>query len=65
MNDLEKKKEIGLKKGIQTYRILTNNDEVYIPSLSSILFAVNSCYLFMVIMLLLLYAYPRSSDVKA
>ena len=32
--------EIGLKLGIQTYQNLTNNDEVCIPSHSSILLAV-------------------------
>ena len=40
---LQKKKEIGFKiKGIQTYQILTNDDEVCmcIPSLSRILLAV-------------------------
>ena len=31
-----------LKLGIQTYQILTNNDEVCIPSLSSILLAVRT-----------------------
>ena len=38
---MPKKYEIGFKNsGIQTYQILTNNDEVCIPSLSSILLAV-------------------------
>jgi len=31
---------LALKLGIQTYQILTNDDEVCIPSLSSILLAV-------------------------
>ena len=31
---------MALKLGIQTYQILTNDDEVGIPSLSSILLAV-------------------------
>ena len=31
---------MALKLGIQTYQILTNDDEVCIPSLSSILLAV-------------------------
>jgi hypothetical protein len=30
---------LALNSGIQTYQILTNNDEVCIPSLSSILLA--------------------------
>ena len=34
------KKLQALKLGIQTYQILTNDDEVCIPSLSSILLAV-------------------------
>ena len=33
---------MALKLGIQTYQILTNEDEVCIPSLSSILLAVHS-----------------------
>ena len=36
----KKNKKLDLKLGIQTYQILTNDDEVYIPSLSSILLAV-------------------------
>ena len=32
-----------LKLGIQTYQILTNDDKVCIPSLSSILLAVELC----------------------
>ena len=32
--------KLALKLAIQTYRILKNNDEVCIPSLSSILLAV-------------------------
>ena len=35
------KKKIALKLGIQTYQILTNDDEVCIPSLSSILLGCN------------------------
>ena len=35
------KKIRNLNLGIQTYQILTNDDEVSIPSLSSILLAVN------------------------
>ena len=35
----QKNKELALKLGIQTYQVLTN-DEVGIPSLSSILLAV-------------------------
>ena len=34
--------KLALKLGIQTYQILTNDDEVCIPSLSSILLAVQS-----------------------
>ena len=37
---MPKKKEMALNLGIQTYKILTNDDEVCIPSLSSILLAV-------------------------
>ena len=36
---------MALKLGIQTYQILTNDDEVCIPSLSSILLAVQSFWL--------------------
>ena len=36
----KKDKILALKLGIQTYQILSNNDEVCIPSLSSILVAV-------------------------
>jgi hypothetical protein len=32
--------KLALKLGIETYQILTNDDEVCIPSLSSILLAV-------------------------
>ena len=35
-----KNKKLALNSGIQTYQILTNDDEVCIPSLSSILLAV-------------------------
>ena len=37
---MPKNKKLALKLGIQTYQILTNDDEVCIPSLSSILLAV-------------------------
>ena len=38
----KEKKKLALKLGIQTYQILTNDDEVCIPSLSSILLAVQA-----------------------
>ena len=37
----KKIKKLALDSGIHTYQILTNDDEVYIPSLSSILLAVS------------------------
>ena len=37
---MPKNKKLALNLGIQTYQILTNDDEVCIPSLSSILIAV-------------------------
>ena len=37
---MPRNKKLALKLGIQTYQILTNDDEVCIPSLSSILLAV-------------------------
>ena len=37
---MPKKLEIGFKIVMQTYQILTNDDEVCIPSLCSILLAV-------------------------
>ena len=37
---MPKNKKSALKLGIQTYQILKNDDEVCIPSLSSILLAV-------------------------
>ena len=37
---MQKNKKLALKFGIQTYQILTNDDEVCIASLSSILLAV-------------------------
>ena len=37
---MPKNKKLTLKLGIQTDQILTNNDEVCFPSLSSILLAV-------------------------
>ena len=36
----QKNKKLALNLGIQTYQNLTNDDEVCIPSLSSILLAV-------------------------
>ena len=36
----KKNKKLALELGMQTYQILTNDDEVSIPSLSSILLAV-------------------------
>ena len=39
-----KRQEIGFKIGKQTFQILTNDDEVCIPSLSSILLAVKAVY---------------------
>ena len=36
----QKNKKLALKLGLQAYQILTNDDEVCIPSLSSILLAV-------------------------
>ena len=36
----KKNKNLALKFGIQTYQILTNDNEVYTSSLSSILLAV-------------------------
>ena len=38
---MPKKKKLALKLGIQAYQILTNDDEVCIPCLSSILLAVS------------------------
>ena len=37
---MPKNKKLALDSGIQTNQILTNDDEVYIPRLSSILLAV-------------------------
>ena len=37
---MPKNENLALKLGIQTYQILANDDEVCIPSLSSILLAV-------------------------
>ena len=37
---MPKKKKLALKLGIQAYQILTNDDEVCVPILSSILLAV-------------------------
>ena len=36
----QENKKLALNSGIQTYQILTNDDEVCIPRLSSILLAV-------------------------
>ena len=36
----QKNKKLALRLGIQTYEILTNDDEVCVPSLSSILLAL-------------------------
>ena len=36
----KKNKKFALRLGIQTYQIMTNDDEVCIPSISSILIAV-------------------------
>ena len=41
-NAKKRKKKLALNSGIQTYQILTNDDEVCIPSFSSILLAVKS-----------------------
>ena len=38
---MPKNKKLALNSGIQTYQILTNDDEVCIQSLSSILLAVH------------------------
>ena len=38
---MQKNKKFVLKLGTQTYQVLTKNDEVCIPSLSSIFLAVN------------------------
>ena len=37
---MPKNDKLALNSGIQTYQILTNDDEAFIPSLSSILLAV-------------------------
>ena len=44
-NNSKRKKTFALKVGIQTYQILTNDDEVCIPSLSVILLAVQHFWL--------------------
>ena len=41
---MPKKDKLALKLGIQTHQILTNNDKVCIPSLSSILLVVNKTF---------------------
>ena len=41
---MPKNKKLALKLGIQTYQILTNDDEGCIPSLSSILLAVTNLF---------------------
>ena len=38
---MPKNKKLAFNSGIQTHQILTNDDEVFIPSLSSILLAVS------------------------
>ena len=45
----QKKKKLALNSRIQTYQILSNNDEVCIPSLSIILLAVPVFYDFLII----------------
>ena len=40
----KKKKKLALNSGIQTNQILTNDDEVCIPCLSSILLAVQALF---------------------
>ena len=42
-------KKLALNSGLQTYQILTNDDEVCIPSLSSILLAVKKLIGFVVL----------------
>ena len=42
----KKIKKLAINSGIQTYQILTNDDEVFIPSLSSILLAVHTYFQF-------------------
>ena len=49
---MPKNRKLTLNSGIQTYQILTNDDEVSIPSISSILLAV----LHLVLITLLVYA---------
>ena len=39
---MPKSKKLALNSGIQTYQILTNDDKVCIPRLSSILLAVKN-----------------------
>ena len=41
---MPKNRNLALNSGIQTYQILTNDDEVCIPSLSSILLAVQTTH---------------------
>ena len=41
---MPKKKKLALKLGMQTYQILTNDDEVCNPSLSSILLAITDLW---------------------
>ena len=42
----KREKKLALNSGIQTYQIFRNDDEVCIPSLSSILLAVTKAYQF-------------------
>ena len=42
---MPKNKKLALKVGIETYQILTSDDELFIPSLSSIFLAVQEIWL--------------------
>jgi hypothetical protein len=42
---MPKNKKLDFNSGIQTYQILTNDDEVCIPSRSSILLAVRNIWM--------------------
>jgi hypothetical protein len=46
---MPKNKKLALELEIQTYQILTNDDEVCIPSLSSILLAAHNLVFFILI----------------
>ena len=41
---MQKKKKLALKSGIQNFQFLTNDDDVCIPSLSSVLLAVSKTW---------------------